>query len=196
MGDQATLSQSLIWIKRRCVLLVVIVVLVSVGAGCSPRRSAGAPAAGCTLPPEVAIPARMPSDLPWPQGAIVTQAERSKKFVAITGFDERSVEELFEETRRDLTEKRFDIINTDFEGFEAELYFAKGDSLAGIAAMREGPCDGYVRVNVVYDPLETEAGRAAVRKTRRISEREATLDLELLPGQPVSNDANTTMLSR
>lgn len=71
--------------------------------------------------------------------------------------------------RVELTGKRFDIINTDYEGFEAELYFAKGDSLAGIASMREGPCDGYVQLNVVYDPLETAAGREAVRKTRRLS---------------------------
>lgn len=169
MGDQATLSQSLSSPHRRCVLLVAIGVLVSFGAGCSAQRSAGAPAATCTLPPEVAIPDRIPPDFPWPQGASVTEAEHSKKFVAIEGFDDRSVEELFEETQRELTQKRFDIINTDFEGFEAELYFAKGDSLAGIASMREGPCDGYVKVNVVYDPLETEAGRAAVRKTRRVS---------------------------
>lgn len=35
--------------------------------------------------------------------------------------------------------------------------------------MREGPCDGYVRVNVAYDPLETKEGRTAVRKTRRLT---------------------------
>lgn len=53
--------------------------------------------------------------------------------------------------------------------FEAELYFAKGNSLAGLASLREGPCDGYVKANVVYDPLETAEGRQAVRKTRRLT---------------------------
>lgn len=99
----------------------------------------------------------------------MTQAEPTQGFVAISGFGESSVEELFETIRTELTDKGFDIINTDFEGFEAELYFAKGDSLAGIASLREGPCDGYVKVNVVYDPLETAQGRDAVRKTRRLT---------------------------
>lgn len=100
---------------------------------------------------------------------MVTSAQLTKKFISIEGFSERSVEDLFESMQPLLTEKRFDIINTDFEGFEAELYIAKGDSLAGIVALREGPCDGYVKVNVLYDPLETEEGREAIRKTRKLS---------------------------
>ena len=115
------------------------------------------------------MPPDIPADFPWPGEVMVTQAELTKKFVTVTGFGRQSVQELFDTTHAELTDKGFDIINTDFEGFEAELYFAKGDSLAGIASMREGPCDGYVKVSVVYDPLETEAGREAVRKTRRLS---------------------------
>lgn len=92
--------------------------------------------------------------------------------MAVVGFSERSVEELFEEMRAELLDEGFDIINTDYEAFEAELFFAKGDSLAGIASLREGPCDGFVKVHVVYDPLETAAGRKAVRKTRRLSGEE------------------------
>ena len=137
--------------------------------GCSEEGRDTRPAAACSLPPEIEVPENVPTDFPWPEGVNVTHAELSKKFVTITGFGERSVEDLFESTQTKLSEHGFEIINTDYEGFEAELYFAKGNSLAGIAALREGPCDGYVRVNVVYDPLETSAGREAVRKTRRIS---------------------------
>lgn len=105
----------------------------------------------------------MPTDI------ALTSAQVKKKFIAIEGFSERSIEELFKEIQPQLIDKGFDIINTDYEGFEAELYIAKGESLAGIVAMREGPCDGYVKVNVIYDPLETSEGRKAVRKTRRLS---------------------------
>ena len=104
-----------------------------------------------------------------PAGVTLTSAQVKKKFIAIEGFSESSVEELFEGVRPDLIDKGFDIINTDFEGFEAELYIAKGASLAGIVALREGPCDGYTKVNVLYDPLETAEGRKAVRKTRELS---------------------------
>lgn len=92
-----------------------------------------------------------------------------KAFVSTEGFAERSVEKLFETVRPLLVEKGFDVVNTDYEGFEAELYFAKGNDLAGIVALRESICDGYVKVNVLYDPLETAAGKEAVRRTRRLS---------------------------
>ena len=138
-------------------------------AACSEETPDARPASACSIPPEIAFPGGTPDDFPWPDEVWVSQAELKKKFVTISGFSEHSVEELFEIMRTELLDKDFDIINTDYEGFEAELYFAKGDGLAGISAMREGPCDGYVKVNVVYDPLETEAGREAVRETRRLS---------------------------
>lgn len=128
------------------------------------------------MPPEIEAPKNIPADFPWPDDVIVTQAEQSKQFVSIAGFGDQTVEELFDAMREELGEEGFDIINTDFEGFEAELYFAKGNSLAGIASLREGPCDGYVKTNVVYDPLETAAGREAVRKTRRLSGEGSTPD--------------------
>lgn len=99
----------------------------------------------------------------------LTELQVKKKFVASEGYDERSVEELFDAVRPVLIDNGFDVINSDYEGFEAELYFAKGDGLAGIVALREAVCDGWVKVNVIYDPLETEAGKKAVRKTRRLS---------------------------
>jgi hypothetical protein len=111
----------------------------------------------------------VPADFPWPDGITLTRAELKKKFVTLEGFGDRSVEQFFASSRAELDDQGFDVINTDFEGFEAELYFAKRDSLAGIVALREAPCDGYVKVTVLYDPLETEAGRKAVRRTRRLS---------------------------
>jgi hypothetical protein len=99
----------------------------------------------------------------------LTEVKVKDEFVSTEGYDRRSVEELFDDVRPVLADNGFDVVNSDFEGFEAELYFAKGDDLAGIVALRESACDGYVKVNVLYDPLETAAGRKAVRKTRRLS---------------------------
>ena len=155
--------------RRSRALGIAFLMSLPLFAACAAGSPEGRPAAACSLPPEIDIPRSIPADFPWPPDVFVTRAEPTKMFVAVTGFGEQSVEELFETTRAELTAKDFDIINTDFEGFEAELYFAKGDSLAGIASLREGPCDGYVKVGVVYDPLETAAGREAVRKTRRLS---------------------------
>lgn len=150
-------------------VLFSLLVLIS-GAGCSEQAEGDEVATPtCTLPPTIEFPSDIPTDFPWPQEVSVTEARSQKGFVSLEGFTTRSVDELFEGARPELVANGFDVINSDFEGFEAELYFAKGDSLAGIVSMREGPCDGYVKVNVLYDPLETEAGRDAVKKTRKLS---------------------------
>ena len=143
--------------------------VMSMLPGCANSDTPAPPAASCTLPPEVQVPGGLPADLPWPEGVDLTEARSNKRFVALVGFGEGTVEDFFERARTALEENGFDIINTDYEGFEAELYFAKGSSLAGITSLREAPCDGHVKVNVVYDPLETAAGREAVRKTRKLS---------------------------
>ena len=150
------------------VLLAILVVLSA--SGCSEQAEGDESAAPtCTVPAPIEVRSDIPSDFPWPPEVSVTEARSEKGFVSLEGFTTRSVEDLFESARPVLIEHGFDVINTDFEGFEAELYFAKSDSLAGIVSLREGPCDGYVKVNVLYDPLETEAGRNAVRKTRKLS---------------------------
>lgn len=143
--------------------------LVAFLPACSAGPIDDQPAATCSLPPSIGMPADLPSDLPWLGGVVLTEARSESRFVSMEGFSERSVQQLFDDFRPEITDKSLDVINTDFEGFEAELYFAKGNSLAGIVSLREGPCDGYVKVSVIYDPLETAAGREAVRETRKRS---------------------------
>ena len=149
--------------------LLVAALAISLASSCSTKAEDDEALASCKLPSVIDSPSGLPADFPQLAGISLTEVQIKKKFVATEGLDDRSVEELFEEARPVLVDKGFDVINTDYEGFEAELYFAKGNSLAGIVSLREGPCDGYVRVNVLYDPLETPEGKEAVRKTRRLS---------------------------
>jgi len=136
---------------------------------CSGTNDAGSPVAVCTMPPTIKHPADVPRDFPWPEGMSLTRAHVSKKFVSLEGHTQRTVDDLFESLQPLVVQSGFDIINTDYEGFEAEIYFARSNSLAGIVSLREAPCDGYVRLTVIYDPLETPAGREAVKKTRDLS---------------------------
>lgn len=148
--------------------IVVALLVASLGA-CTGDTNDIRPAAACRLPKTLDSPPEFPADLPWPGDVRLTQAKVNKQFVSVEGYSKRSVEHLFTSVRPHLTRNGFDIINTDYEGFEAELFIAKGDGLAGIVSLREALCDGYVKVNVLYDPLETSAGREAVRKTRKLS---------------------------
>ena len=137
---------------------------------CSSEPDDTRAAAACSLPPRIESPDGLPSDFPELEGMTFTSAEVKAKFVSVAGYMETTVEELFDVASDAVEASRFDIINTDFEGFEAEIYFARGSAIAGIVMMREGPCDGFVKTNVLYDPLETEAGRKAVKKTKDLFE--------------------------
>ena len=165
---QAPRREGLTSIARPGGALLAATVVLSLLSACS-TEAEGEPFASCSMPASIGSPEGLPDDFPQLEGVDLTELKSKKQFVATEGFDRRSVEELFDAFRPVLADEGFDVVNSDFEGFEAELYFAKGNSLAGIASMREGPCDGYVKVNVVYDPLETAEGRKAVRKTRRLS---------------------------
>ena len=138
-------------------------------AACASTPDPGPSAASCKLPRVIDRPASVPSDVPVPDVIELTGSKVRKKFVVVDGHAKTSVKDLFDVSAKAITEGDFEIINTDYEGFEAELYFARGTSIAGIVRLREGPCDGYVSMNLLYDPLDTERGKKAIRKTRDLT---------------------------
>lgn len=114
-------------------------------------------------------PVSLPADVPVPEVIEITNTKVRRKFVIVDGYAETSVKDLFETSGKAITDGDFEIINTDYEGFEAELYFARGTSIAGIVRLREGPCDDFVSMNLLYDPLDTEKGKRAIKKTRDLT---------------------------
>jgi len=168
-GSSAALLRRADPIARSSGAFVALALISSLLSGCATETLNDEPVAACTPPAPIPTPADIPSDFPWPDDVSLTRAQLKKQFVMLEGFSERSVDDLFAGMRPDVVAEGFDILNTDYEGFEAEIYFAKENSLAGIASLREGPCDGYVKVNVIYDPLETAEGRKSVRKTRELT---------------------------
>lgn len=93
--------------------------------------------------------------------------QRSKGFVTVVGVADMTVEEIYGPAEAELVDSGFTIINRDFEGFEAELFFAKGNDTAGAVRMRIGPCPDQVTLTYLYDPLESKKGRAALEKARK-----------------------------
>ena len=153
-------------VTRLAGALLVGCALVS---ACASDGEVAPSAASCTLPPRIDRPDDLPADFPIPEEIELTGTKVKKKFVIVDGVAEITVKGLFDSTGEAITDHDFEIITTDYEGFEAEIYFARGTDIAGIARLREGPCDGYVSVNLLYDPLETERGKKAVKKTRDLT---------------------------
>ena len=110
---------------------------------------------------------RPPHDLQEPEGLTVTAVKRSKGFVTVIGVADSTVEDIYGPSETALVDSGFTIINRDFEGFEAELFFAKGSDTAGAVRIRSGPCPDQVTLTYLYDPLESKAGKEALREARR-----------------------------
>ena len=138
-------------------------------AACADGEPQERPAAACTMAPVVRPEGRLPADFPVLAELRLTKQKVGRKFVVVEGYLRSSVEEVFETSRTVVLDQGFDIINTDFEGFEAEIYFARASSIAGIVRLREGPCRGHVSASILYDPLQTARGRNAVDRTRELS---------------------------
>jgi hypothetical protein len=114
-------------------------------------------------------PARLPADLPVTEELALTSLKERRGFVSVQGVEKTTVKSALTRFHRAVTNSGFEIINTDYEGFEAEIYFARASASQGIVSLREGPCRGDVSVSVVYDPIDTERGRAALDRTRELT---------------------------
>jgi hypothetical protein len=51
--------------------------------------------------------------------------------------------------QRDLIAKGYQILSHDNEGFEAEIYFARGPKIVGTYTLRE-LCEGRIKIALVY----------------------------------------------
>lgn len=72
-----------------------------------------------------------------------------------------------QELRATVPKLGYDVIGNDYEGFEAEIFFARERKSQGVVSMRERPCRGLVTVSVLYDPVDTDEGRDMLDKTRK-----------------------------
>lgn len=140
-------------------------------SGCGGEKTA--PAA-CSEPvPLQDVPSAV-GRLPLTEEAIVTDVKIRKGYITVDAFARSTVVEIYPPLASKILEDGYQILSAENEGFDAEIYFRKKQQLAGILRMKEGPCDGLVTVGLLYDPLETEKGREAVRdvdKRKRELER-------------------------
>jgi hypothetical protein len=108
----------------------------------------------------------LPEQLPLTDDLEVVRARVKRDFLVVEAVQTTSVRELYESLRRAVAAQGYETIGTDFEGFEAEIFFARKTASAGALRLREGPCRGQVTVSLLYDPLDTKAGRRVLTKTR------------------------------
>ena len=135
-------------------------------SGCAQEFASGASTRGCA-PKTLERMAELPADFPVSRRLELTHFKERRGFLSARGLETRSVEELYKELRATVPRLGYDVIGNDYEGFEAEIFFARERKSQGVVSMREGPCRGLVTVSVLYDPVDTDEGRDMLHKTRK-----------------------------
>ena len=100
----------------------------------------------------------MPADTPVDRFGTVTAVQTKPGFVGVEAITETQIVELYPPLARSVLDAGYDILSGDNEGFEAEIFFARGKGVTGTYLLREGPCEGQVTIKLLY--THERAGKA------------------------------------
>lgn len=118
--------------------------------GCS---GSGGDAAPRTTPCPSAEPisdlSLLPKDIDLSDFGDVVSARVRRGFLVAEVHSDRLIVEADPPLQRDLIAKGYQILSHDNEGFEAEIYFARGPKVVGTYTLRE-LCEGRIKISLVY----------------------------------------------
>ena len=65
-------------------------------------------------------------------------------------ISEQLIIEIDPDLQRRIIEAGYSVLAHDNEGFEAEIFFGRGEGTTGTIQMREGPCKDQVTIDLLY----------------------------------------------
>jgi len=125
----------------------VVAVLVAGLAGCGAEPDAVTSGA-CEQPTVSATSARLPAELDLPVFGTVTKVARRDGIVQATAVSSGTIEELEPTVGRALEDAGYEIVGSDNEIIEADLFFAAGQDSTGGVKFIEGPCQDQVTLRL------------------------------------------------
>ena len=135
--------------KRAVPSLIAALALAVTMAGCGGSEDEARPE--CELPEPVADLSELPRGLPMDAWGNVTEIEVSDGFLSATAVTETGIIELYPVMARAVSESGHTILAGDNEGFEAEIFFERGEGTTGTFRLREGPCAEQVTIRLLYE---------------------------------------------
>lgn len=104
----------------------------------------------CDLPEQLEDLSLLPRDVPLDEWGVVDAIEVDAGFVGARAVSETSIVELYPVIARATVDAGYEILSGDNEGFEAEIFFERGEDTTGTYRLREGPCEGQVTIRLLY----------------------------------------------
>ncbi|MFP5351681.1 MAG: hypothetical protein ACLGIB_03850 [Actinomycetota bacterium] len=126
---------------------LVLAVCLLLGA-CSGSDESRAEA--CPAPTPLDSLSLLPRDIPLDEWGVVETLEVTKGFLRGRAVSDTQIVELYPVMARATVAAGYEILSGDNEGFEAEIFFVRGEDTTGTYVLREGPCGDQVTIRLLY----------------------------------------------
>jgi hypothetical protein len=135
------------WTRFGSVALLVLI------AGCGGNDSAG-----CAEPKPVSQNdlARVPADLDLTDYGTVTRIDTQASQTSYRVEGKGSVDEAYVPVTRQLRRDGWDLVGTENEGVDAEVFIARGTKATGVLRLKELRCAGGLAIEVTVNRPTTE----------------------------------------
>lgn len=100
----------------------------------------------------------LPKDIPFAEHGVLTELEVQGGYLGATVIGTTPIVELYPPIARAVLDAGYEIFASDNEGFEAEIFFRKGE-VDGAYRMREGPCGDLVTIKLLIGGPQYEGDK-------------------------------------
>jgi hypothetical protein len=126
------------------------VALAAALTGCASGDPPAARPTPCVTPSAVTDTSALPDDLPLEEYGAVVAIEVEDRSVGATAVSETQIVELYPPLARAVLDAGYDIVASENDGIDAEIFFTKGRRTGAYRLLR-GPCAGQVTIRLLHD---------------------------------------------
>lgn len=127
--------------------LIVVACLTLALASCDGADPA---ADACPKPKAGGNAAIQPEGIDLRDYGTLTETRKKGEFVSAVVVSERSVDDLYDPLLEEVQDADYNVLNSENEHFEAEIFFGDPSGRVALLNLREGPCLGQVTIRLTY----------------------------------------------
>ena len=136
--------------------VAMLAMLLMFASACSGDDDPGSRAEACPTPSPFSDLSALPADIDLARYGTITRVTKRPSSVGASAVSRTTIVELYPPLARHVLES-YDIIASENEGFEAEIFFERGP-ITGAFWLREGPCEGDVTIKLLHAKEKEKTG--------------------------------------
>ena len=130
---------------------LLLTAVVAVAAACGGGGSAQSADCDAPTPVETGDDAQVPLDLDLTDFGTLTRLEVDGGFTSYRVEGKGSVQDTYVPVTRQIRDDGWNLVGSENEGVDAEVYFARGTSETGVVLLQELDCAGTIAIEVTVN---------------------------------------------